>query len=68
MLRSPPKFKTALEIFARHQVDLIVVGGVAAVLAGAPISTFDLEGQGMTVPGSAASTDHSNLSMSAVES
>ncbi len=43
MLRSPPKFKTALEIFARHQVDLIVVGGVAAVLAGAPISTFDLD-------------------------
>jgi hypothetical protein len=43
MIRQPPKFKEALEVLARHHVDFIVVGGVAAVLAGAPISTFDLD-------------------------
>ncbi len=43
MLRQPPKFKEALEVLARHRVDFIVVGGVAAVLGGAPISTFDLD-------------------------
>jgi hypothetical protein len=40
---SAPRFKDALEIFARHGVELIVVGGVAAVLGGAPIATFDLD-------------------------
>jgi hypothetical protein len=30
-------------VFARHDVEFIVVGGVAAVLGGAPISTFDLD-------------------------
>ena len=30
-------------MFARHDVEFIVVGGVAAVLGGAPISTFDLD-------------------------
>jgi hypothetical protein len=43
MLRRPPNFKGALEILARHEVDFIIVGGVAAVLGGAPISTFDLD-------------------------
>jgi len=43
MIRQPPKFKDALEVLARHHVDFIVVGGVAAVLGGAPISTFDLD-------------------------
>jgi hypothetical protein len=43
MIRQPPKFKEALEVLARHEVDFIVVGGVAAVLEGAPISTFDLD-------------------------
>jgi len=43
MIRQPPKFKEALEVLARHHVDFVVVGGVAAVLAGAPISTFDLD-------------------------
>lgn len=42
MIRQPPKFKEALEILACHHVDFVVVGGVAAVLGGAPISTFDL--------------------------
>jgi hypothetical protein len=43
MIRQPPKFKEALEVLARHHVDFVVVGGVAAVLGGAPISTFDLD-------------------------
>jgi hypothetical protein len=43
MIRQPPKFKEALEVLARHHVDFVVVGGVACVLAGAPISTFDLD-------------------------
>jgi hypothetical protein len=43
MIRQPPKFKEALEILAGHRVDFVVVGGVAAVLGGAPISTFDLD-------------------------
>ena len=40
---APPRFKDALEILAKHRVDLVVVGGVAAVLNGAPIATFDLD-------------------------
>lgn len=43
MTRQPPKFKEALDVLLRHHVDFIVVGGVAAVLCGAPISTFDLD-------------------------
>ena len=46
MIRQPPKFpkfKEALEVLARHHVDFVVVGGVAAVLGGAPISTSDLD-------------------------
>src|SRR5882672_5233809 len=43
MIRQPPKFKEALEVFTHHRVDFVVVGGVAAVLGGAPISTFDLD-------------------------
>jgi hypothetical protein len=42
-VNSPPRFKDALEVFARHDVELIVVGGVAAVISGAPIATFDLD-------------------------
>ncbi len=37
------QFLRQLEILARHRVDFIVIGGVAAVLEGAPISTFDLD-------------------------
>jgi hypothetical protein len=32
-----------LKVLTRHRVDFIVVGGVSAVLHGAPISTFDLD-------------------------
>ena len=31
------------ETLAKHQVEYLVVGGVAAVLGGAPVSTFDLD-------------------------
>jgi hypothetical protein len=31
------------ETLARHQAEYLVVGGVAAVLRGAPVSTFDLD-------------------------
>jgi hypothetical protein len=31
------------ETLARHQADFLVVGGVAAVLRGAPVSTFDVD-------------------------
>src|SRR5262245_13755977 len=32
-----------LRIFSLHQIELIVVGGVSAVLNGAPVATFDLD-------------------------
>ena len=32
-----------LEKLAGHGVDFILVGGVAAILEGAPVSTFDLD-------------------------
>lgn len=38
-----PRFFDILETLCRHRVELIVVGGVAAVLEGAPVSTFDLD-------------------------
>ncbi len=36
-------FYSILEALVRHRVNFIVVGGVAAVLEGAPVSTFDLD-------------------------
>jgi hypothetical protein len=36
-------FLSAIQILHKHEVDFIVVGGVAAVLHGAPINTYDLE-------------------------
>lgn len=36
-------FQEILRTLAEHEVDFIVVGGVAAVLQGAPINTFDLD-------------------------
>jgi hypothetical protein len=38
-----PKFRDLLECLCRHRVEYIVVGGVAAVLQGAPIATFDVD-------------------------
>jgi hypothetical protein len=42
-MRGGSDFLGLLRVLAEHEVELIVVGGVAAVLAGAPISTFDLD-------------------------
>jgi hypothetical protein len=36
-------FFAILEVLVRHKVDFVLVGGVAAVLQGAPINTFDLD-------------------------
>lgn len=36
-------FGRILEVLTRHEVEFIVVGGVAAVLHGAPLTTFDLD-------------------------
>lgn len=38
-----PDFLAILQALAEHKVDFIVVGGVCAVLHGAPIATFDLD-------------------------
>lgn len=38
-----PSFRAILEVLNKHQVEYIVVGGVAAVIHGAPITTFDLD-------------------------
>ena len=37
------RFRTVLRTLVDHGVEFIVVGGVAAVLVGAPINTFDLD-------------------------
>lgn len=36
-------FRRILETLAKHGVEFIVVGGVCAVLHGAPVYTFDLD-------------------------
>lgn len=41
--RSPNRFLDQIKVLVRHEVDFIVVGGVAAVLAGAPIVTMGLD-------------------------
>ena len=38
-----PSFREILETLNLHQVEYIVVGGVAAVIHGAPTTTFDLD-------------------------
>jgi hypothetical protein len=38
-----PDFLEILKVLSRHKVDFIIVGGVCAVLHGAPVSTFDLD-------------------------
>lgn len=38
-----PSFQTILSALQRHGVEFAVVGGVAAVLHGAPVTTFDLD-------------------------
>ena len=43
MQRERPDFLLILRTLAKHNVDFIIVGGICAVLHGAPISTFDLD-------------------------
>jgi hypothetical protein len=43
MVNRSPDFFKILQILAEHEVDFIVVGGICAVLHGAPVSTFDLD-------------------------
>jgi len=40
---SAPSFIEILKVLSRHEVDYILVGGMAAILEGAPVSTFDLD-------------------------
>lgn len=37
------KFRELLELLLDHEVDFLVVGATAAVLGGAPLTTFDLD-------------------------
>jgi hypothetical protein len=37
------RFVDILKALGQHRVDYVVVGGVAAILEGAPVSTFDLD-------------------------
>jgi predicted nucleotidyltransferase len=43
-MQTPPNRNlTILQTLVDHQVEFLIVGGVAAVLLGAPINTFDLD-------------------------
>ncbi len=41
--KSPNRYLEQLRVLVDHNVEFIIVGGVAAILEGAPISTFDLD-------------------------
>ena len=41
--RPTPDFLEIIRILSGHKVDFIIVGGVCAVLHGAPVTTFDLD-------------------------
>lgn len=41
--RRPVRFRELLAALVEAEIDFIIVGGVAAVLEGAPVSTFDLD-------------------------
>jgi predicted nucleotidyltransferase len=38
-----PDFQRLLRVLCEHDVEFIVIGGVSAVLQGAPVATFDLD-------------------------
>ena len=42
-MRVEPDFLEILATLSRHRVDFIVCGGIAAILHGAPLVTFDLD-------------------------
>ena len=43
MSEDAPDFSRILEVLTKNNVEFIVVGGVCAVLLGAPVATFDLD-------------------------
>jgi len=43
MRRRLPDVIKVLRLFAKHEVEVVVVGGVAAILHGAPLATWDLD-------------------------
>lgn len=43
LLTRNPRFLEILKVLTRHRVDFVIVGGVSAVLHGAPVTTFDLD-------------------------
>lgn len=43
MWSTSPDFFHILQTLTKHHVDFIIVGGVCAVLHGAPVSTFDID-------------------------
>lgn len=43
MAENATDFSAILAVLARHEVEFIVVGGVCAVLLGAPVATFDVD-------------------------
>lgn len=43
MTNPKPDFHVLLQVLLEHKVDFIIVGGVCAVLHGAPLNTFDLD-------------------------
>lgn len=42
-MESAPKFVEILKVLARHEVELILVGGVAAIIEGAHVPVLKLE-------------------------
>jgi len=44
-----PSFREILELLNKYEVEYIVVGGAAAVIQGAPITTFDLDALDATI-------------------
>lgn len=40
---SVPEFTELLKVLSRHEVEFILVGGLAAIVQGAPVFTFDLD-------------------------
>ena len=57
-------FLRILELLDRHGVDFVVVGGVAAVLQGAPITTFDIDA---LVKVDSANADHLLAALAALD-
>ncbi len=44
---SPPRFAELLQVLGEYRVEVIVIGGVAAVLQGAPIATVFANGSNL---------------------